>query len=401
MHKFRLLFFMALFLTAPLLLAEGFSPDAQNGEIIVENGAIKEPLKHLQGDPLRGRRLAKNRNKGNCLSCHQLPIAEEEFHGTIGPALNNIGNKFNPAELRLRVVDMQQINPFTIMPSYYLSTAHINRIAPQYQDTTILSAQEIEDIVAYLSTLKDSSKAIEANNLPVPTHLQSGYEFISSEAREMQDDDFQNPGYEMIELGKELFAQPCNDDKSCASCHGAEGEQLSPASLAQYPKYITQLGKPLTLRDQVQRCWEEQLNNLPLLYDDKELLALETFLRSLARGEKVNVDINGPIKPYYEAGQKIYYTRFGQMNMTCDHCHDVHTGKMLRGQKLSQGHTNGFPEYRLEAQKMINLPQRLRECFRSLRAETFEQDSKEFRNLEIYLNARGNGLPIETPAIRY
>ena len=391
----------SMFLFLLCCLSGIISIQAEEPSYTITDNAISEPLNNLTGDPARGRLLAKNRNKGNCISCHQLPIPEEKFHGTIGPALYDISNKFNAADLRLRIVDMQRLNPFTIMPSYYLSTRYINRIAPQYEGTTILSAQEVEDLIAYLKTLKAPDKAIEANTLPIPDGLKSGYEFISQEAREMQDDDFQNPGYELIELGKKLFARPCDDDKSCASCHGADGEQLSPASIAQYPKFIAELGKPLTLRDQIQRCWENQLDNLPLLYDDRELLALETFLRYLAQGEKVNVDVSGPMKPYYEAGKKLYYTRFGQMNMSCDHCHDVHTGKMLRGQKLSQGHTNGFPEYRLEAQKMINLPQRLRECFRSLRAETFEQDSDEFRDLEIYLNARGNGLPIETPAIRY
>ena len=231
--------------------------------------------------------------------------------------------------------------------------------------------------------------------------LVSGYEFSSEQAKEFQDDDFQNPGFLLIEQGLNVYNKIGDNDQLCSNCHGLNGDQFIPKSIAQFPKYHDILQKPVTLRDQIQHCWVNRLDNFSLEYDDPELLALETLVRNKAYGEKVNVNISGKIKPYYEAGKAFYFTRFGQIDMNCAQCHDIYTGKMLRGQKLSQGHTNGFPLYRLESQKMINLPQRLRECFRSLRAETFEQDSKEFRDLEIYLNARGNGLKIETPAVRY
>ena len=235
------------------------------------------------------------------------------------------------------------------------------------------------------------------------THAEliSGYHFLSQQAQEMQDDDFQNPGYLMIDQGLEVYNQIGENDQFCGQCHGEDGDKFIPHSIARFPKYHDVLNKPVTLRDQIQYCWDARMENFPLLYDDIELLALETMVRNKAQGEKVDVDISGKLKPYYEASKAFYFTRFGQMDMTCAQCHDIYTGKMLRGQKLSQGHTNGFPLFRLESQKMVNLPQRLRECFRSLRAETFEQDSEEFRNLEIYLNARGNGLKIETPAIRF
>jgi L-cysteine S-thiosulfotransferase len=229
----------------------------------------------------------------------------------------------------------------------------------------------------------------------------SGFEFLSKQAQEMQLDDFQNPGYLFIEKGLEIYNKKNDNNLSCVNCHGFEGKNLNPASIAQYPKYSPLLKKPLTLRDQVQRCWTVHLDNFPMLPDDTAFLALETFVRNKAIGEKVNVDISKQMKPYYETGKELYFTLLGQLDMNCAQCHDIYNGKMLRGQRLSQGHSNGFPEFRLESQEMVNLTQRLRECFRSLRAETYEQDSDEFRNLEIYLNARGNGLKIETPAIRY
>ncbi|MCW8931103.1 MAG: sulfur oxidation c-type cytochrome SoxA [Gammaproteobacteria bacterium] len=238
---------------------------------------------------------------------------------------------------------------------------------------------------------------------PIILHAEliSGYEFISEQAKEIQNDDFQNPGFSVIENGLDIYNEVGENEVQCSNCHGLNGNKFIPKSIAQFPKFHEILDKPVTLRDQIQYCWVERLENFPLLYDDIQLLALETMIRNKAFGEKVNVDINEKMKPYYEAGKAFYFTRFGQMDMNCSQCHDIYTGQMLRGQKLSQGHTNGFPLFRLESQKMVNLPQRLRECFRSLRAETFEQNSDEFRNLEIYLNARGNGLKIETPAVRY
>ena len=229
----------------------------------------------------------------------------------------------------------------------------------------------------------------------------SGYEFLSEQAQEMQDDTFQNPGYELVKNGQTLFHQVQDNELSCSSCHSKDAKALEPRSIAQFPKFLHSIQAPLTLREQIQRCWVERLDQFPLFYSDTKLLALETYVRNLAKGEKVNVDISGKMKSYYESGKQLYFRRFGQMDMTCAHCHDIYAGKMLRGQKLTQGHTNGFPLFRLESQKMVNLPQRLTECFHSLRAETYEQDSTEFRDLEIYLNARGNGLQIETPAVRY
>lgn len=125
-------------------------------DYIVSNEAIAAPLGGLTGDPYSGRALVRNRNKGNCLSCHQLPIPEDDFHGDIGPSLYTVALKYNAAQLRIRLIDMKLINPFTIMPGYYKSPEKINRIAPQYAGSTILSAQEVEDIISYLLTLKSA-----------------------------------------------------------------------------------------------------------------------------------------------------------------------------------------------------------------------------------------------------
>ena len=116
--------------------------------------AIEQPLCGLSGDVARGRELAADSHGGNCLACHRMPIPEESFHGTIGPPLDGVGSRYTEAQLRLRVVDEQQVNPFTIMPGFYRDPAQANRVADGFWGKTFLSAQQVEDIVAYLVTLK-------------------------------------------------------------------------------------------------------------------------------------------------------------------------------------------------------------------------------------------------------
>jgi sulfur-oxidizing protein SoxX len=116
--------------------------------------SIAAPLGGLKGDAVNGRKVAIHRGKGNCLACHQMPIPEEEFHGEIGPPLMGVGGRYDEGQIRLRIVNMQEINPGTLMPPFYKHPDQFNRVSKQYQGRTILTAQEVEDVVAYLMTLK-------------------------------------------------------------------------------------------------------------------------------------------------------------------------------------------------------------------------------------------------------
>ena len=119
-----------------------------------ESFAISKPLTAVPGDAARGRQLVIATDKGNCLACHKMPIDEEIFHGTLGPDLSHVARRLNQAQLRLRVVDQKQINPMTIMPGYYRDPEKFNLVANEYSGKTLLTAQEVEDLVAYLMTLK-------------------------------------------------------------------------------------------------------------------------------------------------------------------------------------------------------------------------------------------------------
>ena len=117
---------------------------------------IDEPLCGLQGDPVAGRLAVRDRSNANCLACHQMPIPEEAFHGEIGPPLHGVGARYSAAELRVRLVDEKLINPDTIMPGFYRHPDNNHRLTGSYLGKTQLSAEQVENIVAYLMTLTES-----------------------------------------------------------------------------------------------------------------------------------------------------------------------------------------------------------------------------------------------------
>jgi len=230
----------------------------------------------------------------------------------------------------------------------------------------------------------------------------SGYAFMGSETQAMQDDEFENPGMLLVEQGRALFNEHRMDEEhACADCHGERGETLDKSRIAAYPIVDDNLGGLMTLQDRINYCWEIRLDRFPHDYDHPELIVLETFVRNLAHGQTIAVKTEGPAAELLNQGEMIYKTRYGQIDMSCFHCHDQHQGQMLRGQVLTQGQANGFPEYRLGKGRVTSLHQRLRECFFSFRADPFEPGSKQFKLLELYLMSRANGLKIETPAVRY
>ena len=116
--------------------------------------AIPEPLTGARGDPARGRAIVANRQVGLCLLCHSGPFPEERFQGNLAPDLRGAGSRWSEGQLRLRIVDSGRINAATIMPAYH-RTEGLVRVAPAWRGKTVLSAEQIEDVVAFLMTLKD------------------------------------------------------------------------------------------------------------------------------------------------------------------------------------------------------------------------------------------------------
>ena len=118
------------------------------------NDGIPRSLTGARGDPARGRAIVANRQVGLCLLCHSGPFPEERFQGNLAPDLRGAGTRWSEGQLRLRIVDSSRINPATIMPAYHRSEG-LARVAPAWRGKPVLSAQQIEDVVAFLMTLRD------------------------------------------------------------------------------------------------------------------------------------------------------------------------------------------------------------------------------------------------------
>ena len=128
------------------------APEALRSYAVVGDG-IPASLTGHAGDAGRGRALVMNR-QSTCLLCHSGPFPEEKFQGNLAPDLKGTGSRWSEAQLRLRLVDAAKLSAATIMPSYY-RVQGLNRVAPTWRGKPILSAEQIEDVVAFLVTLRD------------------------------------------------------------------------------------------------------------------------------------------------------------------------------------------------------------------------------------------------------
>jgi sulfur-oxidizing protein SoxX len=137
---------------AGAVLCGALVTSANAAEYTVVDNTIPASLTGKAGDPVAGKKLAVQRKKGNCLACHVMPIPEEQFHGEVGPDLSNVGSNYTEAELRMRLVDPKVLNPDTIMPAFLKPGTH--DVLKKFKGKTIIKAQDIEDIIAYLMTLK-------------------------------------------------------------------------------------------------------------------------------------------------------------------------------------------------------------------------------------------------------
>jgi sulfur-oxidizing protein SoxA len=228
----------------------------------------------------------------------------------------------------------------------------------------------------------------------------SGYQDASPATRAMQDDDAANPGFLWVQQGDALWVERIGSaGKSCADCHGAAPAAMRGVA-ARYPAFDAQLGRPITLPQRITQCRVERQGAAALAPESDALLGLSAYVGLQSRGMPMQVAIDGPAKPFFEAGRALFTMRQGQFNLSCAQCHDGLAGQRLAGSVIPQGHPNGYPEYRLEWQGMGSLERRIRNCLIGVRAEPFAPDAPELADLELYLGWRSNGLAVETPAVR-
>lgn len=239
-----------------------------------------------------------------------------------------------------------------------------------------------------------------------PAHLDgalseviSGWHFRDDDTQKMQMDDFDNAGMLGVEAAAEMWnAVDGSEGKSCASCHG-EAESMKGVR-AVYPKWNEAAGEVRTLEMQINDCRTTRMGAEELKYAGDEMTNMVGLISLQSRGMPVNVAIDGPAQATWEQGKELYYTRTGQLDLSCASCHEQNYGNMIRADHLSQGQINGFPVYRLKNAKLNTSHARFKGCVRDTRAETFSPGSAEFIALELYVASRGNGLSVEAPSVR-
>ena len=147
--------YIILFIITAIIFSIHFNrlgAEQKNEYYKIENNKIIKPLIDGVSNPIKGREIVISR-AGNCLACHNISSLKEPFQGNIGPSLDEVGNKYSEGELRLRLVDPYYLNPNSLMPSFFRKDG-LMRIARQYSGKTILTAEQIEDVISWLLTLK-------------------------------------------------------------------------------------------------------------------------------------------------------------------------------------------------------------------------------------------------------
>jgi sulfur-oxidizing protein SoxA len=262
------------------------------------------------------------------------------------------------------------------------------------------------DTEAKLVVETDAGPVELATVAAAPEHLSgvfdsvySGWTFRIEGTRVLQMDDFDNPGFVFVDQGIDLWnAVEGTEGKACASCH--EGIEKMAGVRAAMPKMNAAGDDLWSLENFVNDCRVNRMGAEAWKWNAGEMKAMTAALSVQSRGMPVSVATDGPAQSWWEKGKEIYYTRYGQLELSCANCHEDSMGAFIRSDHLSQGQINGFPTYRLNGDGMVSIHQRFTGCIRDTRGEPFKPGSEEFRALELYVASRGATLPIEGLAVR-
>lgn len=227
----------------------------------------------------------------------------------------------------------------------------------------------------------------------------SGYIYATDETRAMQDDDFENPGFLWVEIAQREWDKVEGEaGKSCASCH-SDVESMKGVG-ARYPVVDEKNDKLVNVEKRINQCRTENMKADAWKWESDQLLGMTALVKMQSRGMPMDVKIDGPAAKFYKQGEDFFFTRRGQMDLACKHCHVDQNNNWVRAEYLSQGQANGFPTYRLKWSKLGSLHRRFRGCNNNIRATKLDNGSPEYMALELYLSWRSNGLPVESPSVR-
>lgn len=261
-------------------------------------------------------------------------------------------------------------------------------------------AAPVDDQLVIDEEIEIITRAPSAEGHPLPEVI-SGWHYRTDTTRAMEADSFQNGGMLGVEQGAALWSTvEGSEGKSCESCHQDAATSMASVG-AMYPKWHEESGRPINVELQINNCRVNNMGAEAYKFDKDGQKPMTAFIKHQALGQPVKVNLDeGDMQQWWERGKELYYKRTGQLNLSCASCHEKNNGKYIRADHLSQGNVNGFPTYRLKQGNLISLHNRFRGCIRDTRAEFPDAFSDDLMALEVYTTWRGQGLSVETPAVR-
>jgi len=340
----------------------------------------------ITGDAANGQKLVADRTRGgSCLACHIMgPAGNADLPGNVGPDLSQIGDAGREDEWLWNYVnDARVYNPASIMPPWGTHR--------------LFNEKEINDIVAFLKTLKSPATFKTELDNPAKRHT-------PVEKRDNLDATT-NPAMWAVDKGEELFKKrEAATGFACATCHGDAAARFKTWA-AGMPKWEPRLDKVLGVEEFVFRH-AKATTGANWLMESEENLAMGVYLRNLANGAPMQVDVTSPgAREAAERGRALMEVKVGTLNFSCRDCHDPQRGglKWIRGQWLGEpkGQLDHFPTWRTSLNQIWDIRRRFEWCNVAIWANELPPDAKEYGDLELYLASLNNGLKLNVPGIRH
>jgi L-cysteine S-thiosulfotransferase len=348
--------------------------------------APKQPRKisgPITGDAKKGAELVADRNRGgSCLACHVMgPAGGANLPGNVAPDLSEIGNAGREDEWLFNYIyDGRVYNPDTVMPPW---GSH-----------GLFDDQEINDMVAFLKTLK--SPAVFKTELDDPAKRPPPVE------KRDNLDPIENPAMWAVDKAQELWKQAGAAGSSCNTCH-SDPKTSFKTWAASMPMWEPRLNKVLSVEEFVTRHAKATTGaSWPM--ETEENRAMSVYLHFLANGAPLKIDTSSPeAKAAMERGKELSARKVGQLNMACTDCHGKVANRWIRGQWLGEpkGQYDHFPTWRTSLLAIWDIRQRFQWCQVNIRADELPPDAKEYGDLEFYLAVQNEGQKLSVPGIRH
>jgi sulfur-oxidizing protein SoxA len=232
------------------------------------------------------------------------------------------------------------------------------------------------------------------------SEYKNGVYAINADARKSWEGIEEFPPYEdALAKGEELFNTPFANGKSYASCFKNGGKGIR----QNYPYFDSKSGLIKTMEAEINECRVKN-GEKPLGWKKGDIAAISAYMASTSNGKKINITIPDDPRALaaYERGKEFYYTKRGQLNLSCANCHVDNAGNRIRSETLSPplGHPSHFPAHRLKWGELGTMHRRFGGCNEQVRAKSFPAQSQEYATLEYFLNYMSNGIEVNAPSSR-